>query len=130
MEQSSPVMKNGDGINSNVCDDKIAPVKGLQSSGNVVENGRKDLSGECQKLYETCLSRFKNKGWSLRDGAKRVGVGHQTLLELEKAAKGEEFCLGEKALFKIRRFVLNGKKGKRKYRSMRPTAGLWAGDAV
>ncbi len=77
-----------------------------------------------------CLKRFKNKGLSERQGAKLIGIDPSTFNELKKGANGDEFTLGEKVLFRIRKFVTNGKRGARKYKSIRPMAGLWASDSI
>ena len=93
-------------------------VDGAQSSGKAVEIGGKNKSEDWETLFETCLNRFEKKGLSLKRGAKLIGIDIKTLYELEKAALGQKFSLGLQSVYRIKKFVLNGKRGGRRVKGV------------
>ncbi|TAK59411.1 MAG: hypothetical protein EPO24_07690 [Bacteroidetes bacterium] len=102
-------MRDGDAVSKT-----MHGVSGLQTRYNAVEIGGNFLNQDWNALLENCLKRFKNKGLSLKEGAKAIGIDLKSLYELEKAASGHEFSLGRKTVFKIEKYALNTKRGQRK----------------
>ena len=89
-----------------------------QLSGNAEQNLRKISYVSYAKLLEDLQNQLINRGLGMGKAAQMMKVSRSVLFELEQAAKGKPFSLGFTSLWKIKRFILNSRKGTRKVKGV------------